>query len=82
MQDWELEYGLTTVKGFMSISKFIKFSAYTNISISLNKATLFGGRMIYLNQYDLLQVEQQGYETATIHPSEHHTYFEGFYMQQ
>ena len=54
----------------------------TAISFSSNYGTVFGGRMIYLNQYDLLQVEQLGHGTATIHPSEHHTFFEGFYMQQ
>ena len=49
---------------------------------SSSYGTLFGGRMINLKQYDLLQVEQLGYGTATIHPSHHHTFFEGFYMSQ
>ena len=48
---------------------------------SSNYGTRFGGRMIYLRPYDLLQVEQLGYDTATIHPSHHHTFFEAFYMQ-
>ena len=54
----------------------------TVIPFSSNYGTVFGGRMIYLREFDLLQVEQLGYGTATIHPSHHHTYFEGFYMQQ
>ena len=38
--------------------------------------------MIYLEAFDLLQAEQMGYNTATIHPCDEHTFFEGFYMQQ
>ena len=38
--------------------------------------------MIYLEAFDLLQAEQMGYNTATIHPRDEHTFFEGFYMQQ
>ena len=36
--------------------------------------------MIYLEAFDLLQAEQMGYSTATIHPCDEHTFFEGFYM--
>ena len=63
-----------------SEKKYLKVNL--KIFFSSNYGTLFGGRMINLKQYDLLQVEQLGIGTATIHPSHHHTFFEGFYMSQ
>ena len=56
------------------------FQAYFNLSS--NYGTLFHGRMIYLEAFDLLQAEQLGYGSATIHPCDEHTFFEGFYMLQ